>query len=78
MATFILTAKNDITRGNTHINKGEVLTISIAKLGISPFNLFSRQEYLPMLRQQFERNGVFLKNDIEVKNLFGSFDIKKV
>lgn len=78
MSTFILTAKTDITRGNTHLNKGDVLTISIAKLGVSPFNLFSKQENLPILRQQFERAGVYLKNDNEVKYLFGSFDIKKV
>lgn len=78
MPTFILTAKTNITRGNTHLQKGEVVTISIAKLGVSPLNLFSKEEYLPILRQQFEKAGIYLRNDNEVKYLFGSFDIKKV
>jgi hypothetical protein len=78
MSTFILTAKTDITRGNTHLNKGDVLTISIAKLGVSPYNLFSKDENLPILRKQFEANGIYFKNDNEIKYLFGSFDIKKV
>ena len=77
MQAFIITAKHDINRGQMHIDKGAQYMININMSCIGPNNLFNDSRCHDMLKQQLERNGIYL-SDSDIKGGRGMFDIKKL
>jgi len=70
MATFILTAKQNIDRGNGfHFSKGGTVELHINMAGINPNNLFSSSRCREQFLRQMSYAGIDLpKNDPVLNN----------
>lgn len=74
MPEFNITAKQGITRGQMHIDKGQTFSININMQGIGPNNLFNNSRCHDMLKRQLEINGIYL-SDSDIRGGRGLFDI---
>lgn len=75
MPTFVLTARHNSDIGGQHIDRGQVFTINVNMMGITPTNMFGNSRCTDTVLRQFSAQGLDLPKNSPLLNS-GHWDIK--